>query len=69
MLADSLKVQFQIQHHCDFGQALYVIGSLYQLGKWKIKSAFRLTWSEVKSCLLSLESTLIFPGPQLEWYD
>ncbi len=69
MLADSFKVRFQIQYHCDFGKALYIIGSLPKLGMWKINSAFRLTWSEVKICLLSVESTLIFPGSQLEWYD
>lgn len=30
-----------------YGEAVYVIGSVDDLGKWKMENALRLTWNKV----------------------
>lgn len=41
------SLTFQINYHCLFGSSVYLIGSTIEFGRWNLKKAIRLNWSEV----------------------
>ena len=41
------KIHFLIRKKVDFGQAIYVVGNLPELGGWTVHKSLRLTWNFV----------------------
>lgn len=42
----SIYISFNIQYKVDFGQAVYIVGNIPELGTWNLKNAVQLKWFE-----------------------
>jgi hypothetical protein len=40
-----VTLRFQIRHHVEFGDSIYLVGSTHELGRWDIQKAVPLVWS------------------------
>ena len=41
-----------------FGESLYILGSISALGSWRIESALRMNWTEVKELGIGIMESL-----------
>ena len=42
---EEITISFQVNYHCNFGDSIYISGSIDKLGNWDPKKGFRLQWT------------------------
>ena len=50
---ESIKIHFVMKKKVSFGQALYVVGNIPEIGCWRVRNSLRLTWNSVRNTLIS----------------
>lgn len=48
---DAAKIHFVMKKKVNYGQALYVVGNIPEIGSWGVRNSLRLTWNSVTSTL------------------
>jgi hypothetical protein len=44
--ATTVPVSFSVEYMVGFGEGMYVVGNLEQLGSWNVESSLQLEWTE-----------------------
>lgn len=40
-------IYFKVNYQADFGESVYVLGNIPDLGKWNIENGIKLSWNTV----------------------
>ena len=41
------SIMFEIEYQCFYGDCVYVLGNILELGEWEISKGLKLKWKEV----------------------
>lgn len=41
------SIYFELHYKCEFGDSVYVLGNVPELGNWEISKGLKLKWHEV----------------------
>lgn len=41
------NILFELHYECNFGDCVYILGNIPELGEWRIQKGLKLKWKEV----------------------